>query len=694
MGNITKKRSFAAVLAVLMLMSIVLSGCGAATAEKPASLGSAGSFNSWFTDGNKSLTNRETPGTYYFKATRDFKLNDMGVIDNGHRVVIDLDGHTLTGKNAKKVQAFTVSEGASLTLMNGGIQLPGADDDGGLIKVEGSNSRLNLINVTLTNSDDSLSEGKNGGVLSVTSPVEGAPAVVTVQGTSVINGATNGSRHYGGSIQLGGNAELYMMGGVIQNGQAGVSGNVHMKEKAKFYLYDGIISGGVALRTSETTGLGGNVNVRGQARFHMYGGTVTGGTAEKNGGNFFVSSFGVEDPKDGFCMFGGTVEKGFSSFGGGNIYASEDDSVLKLYGGQIVDGKSTNGGNIYLERGQLKLLGGKLLGMNVDNPVNACGGNVFSQFGTIEIYEGIVRDAVTSNSGANIYATDSRVDIYGGSITDGSTAAIDVANGGGNLFVGGDSVFNFYDGEILNGESNRDGKKDVSAAGGNVVVAGKTLFQMFDGLIKDGIVHGNICRGGGVYVYGQGSNSDVKFHMYGGKIENDVLDTETMRGMGIGSYSATKGRVGDAMVRIFDGVINFLGSEKDKDRRHMLYGNASNLVVYDEIKYQGLTRGAQIGPCEDPGHNTETEKVAATCVTPAYTKYTCPTCGDWCQVTDKATGHTETTNVVAPTCTQPGYTEHNCEHCGTVRVTDITAPVADAHVLGEDGHCTAPGCTH
>ena len=694
MGNIQKKRGFAAVLAVLMLMSILLSGCGGATKEKPASLGSAGAFNKWFTDGKKSLTNQETSGTYYFKVTKDFKLNDLGVIDNGHQVVIDLDGHILTGKNAKKVQAFSVSEGASLTLMNGGIELPGAEGDGGLIKVDGSNSRLNLINVTLTNTDDSFSNGKNGGVLDVTSPVDGVPAVVTIQGTSVINGSTTGKRHYGGSIQLGGNAELYMMGGVIQNGQAGVSGNVHMKEKSKFYLYDGIISNGVALRSSETTGLGGNVNIRGQARFHMYGGTVTGGIAEKNGGNFFISSFGIEDSKDSFYLFGGTVEKGSASFGGGNIYACDAASVLNLYGGQLVDGKSASGGNVYLDAACLKLMGSKLLGLNTNNAVNSLGGNIFCQNGEISIYEGVIRDAVTTNSGANIYATSTKLNIYGGAVTGGSTVAADVASGGGNIFVGGDSQFNLYDGEILEGESNRDKDDDASAAGGNVLVAGKTLFQMFGGTIKDGIVHGKICRGGGVYVYGQAAGSDVRFNMYGGKIENGLLDTETMRGMGVGSYSDTRGGRGVSMTRIFDGVINYTGDEKSPDRRHMLYGNGGNLVVYDEIKYQGLTRGAHVGPCEDPGHNTETEKVAATCVTQGYTKYTCPTCGEWCQVTDKATGHTEKTNVVAPTCTQPGYTEHICDHCGIVRVTDVTPAAADAHVPGEDGHCTAPGCIH
>ena len=686
-------RKLALVLATVLMLSAVLPGCGSATQDKPGKLGSAMAFNSWFGTGKKCLTNTETAGSYYFKVTKDVKLNKMSVIDNGHHVVIDLDGHIISGKNKDRVQAFYVAEGATLTLQNGAIEMPGAADDGGLIKVEGAGSSLNLVNMTLTNTDDSEGKEKSGGVLSVSSPVEEAPAVVTVQGTSVINGSVEG-RRYGGSVSLAGNAEMYMLGGVIQNGKAGDSGNVHMKDSAKFYMVDGIISGGVAERVSQTSGMGGNVNVRGKARFHLYGGTVTGGTADVSGGNFFISSFGSEDPQDGFHMFGGKIEQGVALQGGGNIYASEKSSVLTLLGGEILDGKSITGGNIYLEASALELRGGKLLGLG-ENSVNVHGGNVYVANGTINIYSGQIRDAVTTGSGANIYADSAVINMYGGTVTGGSTSATEVNAGGGNFWLNGDSQFNLYDGEIEKGESNRNKEEEASAAGGNVVISGHTKMEMFGGLIKDGIVHGKICRGGCIYIYGQPAGYDAVFHMYGGKIENGLLDTETMRGMGVGAYSESKGTRGSGVARIFDGVISFTGSEKDKDKRHMLYSNRSKpagIQIFNEVDYQGLYRGADVGACPHAGHNTETEKVAATCVTPGYTRYTCPTCGDWCQITEKALGHTETETVVAATCTTPGYTQHSCESCGVLSVTDIVAPDGVSHTAGEDGKCTRPGC--
>ena len=113
-------------LLVLALVVSLLSGCGGTAADKPAKLKSAGDFNRWFSDGGRSLTNRETPGNYYFLLTGDIALNQVGIIDNGHKVFIDLNGYTITNQEKKIDRAFCVTEGASLILTGGTVEMAGA----------------------------------------------------------------------------------------------------------------------------------------------------------------------------------------------------------------------------------------------------------------------------------------------------------------------------------------------------------------------------------------------------------------------------------------------------------------------------------------------------------------------------------------------------------------------------------------
>lgn len=693
MTNQKFRCGMALVLAFMLALGCVLTGCssGGDSAANPAELGSASNFNRWFSEkGGKSLANLETAGTYYFKLTKDLELKDNGVIGKGHTVTIDLNGFTITNKEGSLVQAFRVTEGASLTLVGGKIEMAGADANGGLITVEGAGSALHLKDVTLTNKDDSGITAKthNGGVIYATSPVEDVenPAIVTMQGQTVINGSAAGNRVSGGAVSVEGGSRFYMYGGTIQNGFAGGGGNVNLDDQAHFYMHGGTIVGGKTEKNTRYNGSGGNVAIMASSRFWLYGGSIEAGHAGKNGGNVLLSSYGNVEAEDGLHILGGEIKSGTAATNGGNVFATETGSVVHLYGGKVSDGEAYCGGNIYLEAAGLVMKGGTLTGLQTSD-INDMGGNVFAVGGVVDLYDGLVEKGRTNTSGSNIYVMDSVVNLYGGTIAEGVSAAKAVNHGGANLYASGESVVNLYDCVIRDGVVNIN-KENVAAAGPNVMLAGKATMHMFDGEILHGQVYGNVGRAGGVYAYGQVSGSRCVFHMYGGLIENDLLcdgtfEGELMRGMGIGAYSMSGGGAdpktdGLGFARIFEGTINYLGPDDSTDKWHMLYSNRSKnpntLFIFDEDIDPKLTRGATFGACKDASHNTEVETIAATCVTQGCTKYTCNSCGDWYKVTAPATGHTEVADtVIAATDLECGYTQHTCASCNSTWYSDVTS---------------------
>ncbi len=666
------KKRFALVLALVLVLSCTLPGCGGGdSADNPAKLSSAGAFSRWFGQQKKSLTNVETPGTYYFKLSDDVELATPAVIDNGHTVIIDLDGYTISNKKDAITQAFLVSEGAALVLKNGSIAMPGADANGGLLQLSGAASSLELVDMTLTNTDDSAVTGRvSGGVLHAESPAEGQPAVVSIRGNTVLTGSQEGQRRAGGTVSLGGNAVLYLYDGTVQNGKAGVAGNLYAADQAVIQMFGGSIQGGEAVRGNETTGFGGGVGLSGKAQMHMFGGTITGNTAGRDGGNVFLSNYGSADA--GLYLYGGEIVAGTAN-NGGNVFAQDTESTVRMYGGNVTEGVAAMGGNLAASGGNLVLRGGTLTGLR-GKESNMYGSNIFAEHGTVSIYDGmLITDGMVSGSGGNIYLTDSQMDIYGGTITKGETMITSVSEGGGNIFISGESVFRLYNGEISRGISNCDNKEEESAAAGNVGVKGHSMMHMFGGTICDAMVYGNITRGGGVYVYGQQAGNHAVFHMYGGAIRNGELNN-TMRGMLIGAYSESNGDTGHGIARLFAGDLEFTGSAQSQERGNSIYSNSYEVFVFDEKAYEGLTRRVSRGACPDATHNNQVQTCEATCLIPGYTEFNCDTCGQWYQITAEATGHTETTETVAATPTSAGFTKHSCSACDYVTYTDVVLP--------------------
>lgn len=648
----------------LAMTLALLAGCGAGTADSPATLSSAGNFAKWFqADKDSALSNITEPGAYYFKLGSDVTVGQAGQISGGHTVVIDLNGHTLS---AKDQQVFDIT-GGKLTLKNGTVESTGADADGGVIAITGEDSALVLEDVKMSNTDDStINEKLLGGVIYASGNYE-KPVTVTLKGNTEINGSASGFRDCGGAVAMMGNSQLYITSGTVQNGKAGSGGNIYADEQAQVHISGGAVTGGEALVTSAVTGDGGNISVCDQAQLHLAAGTISGGIAGNNGGNVSVASYNKTED-NGFFQYGGVIEGGKAVGTGGNIYAVEKSSLVVLAGGEVRDGEASQGGNVGVKAATLELRGSNLTGLQ-DSETMYVGGNIYAEAGIISLFDGQITNGWAIGSGGNIYGENTALYMYGGSITYGSSGGSGMNVGGGNVFLAGGSVFDMYNGEIALGEANRGADEGV-ATGPNVMILGNTKMQMFGGTIRDGIANGASARGHCVVINGQEDGSLTEFHAYGGTLENDSSMGEKGYGHIVAAYSNTKSSAGLGIARLFAGTVNYKGSSEPIVIEQTLWGsmgyakNPINMFVFNP-EYAELTRDGQVGDCADDSHNTKVEDVAATCVTPGYTKYHCDTCGDWCEVTSEATGHNDTATAVEATEQTGAYTQHSCDACGS-----------------------------
>lgn len=644
-----------AAVAVIAVAAVLLRNAGAGkTADRPVKLASAMDFNGWFGQGKK--LSKKTDQTVYFKLTGDIKISQEGLICGGNDVIIDLNGYTITGGQNR---AFSVAD-STLLLQGGTVETAGAPENGGVILVQGEGCALTVEDATLSNTDDSgAAANTQGGVIYAAG--SGTPAQIRVRGNSVIQGSPSGLRRSGGAVALTGESRLYLESGKISGGKAGTAGNVYLDGNSQLHILGGSVAGGTAVRNSEITGYGGNIYTQGLSRVYVVGGSIAGGTAEKDGGNLYLANT-AEGGGLYFCS--GTMDGGTAGECGGNLYAMDKYSAVRISGGELTGGNAANGGNVYLHNAPCELWGGTLVGV-AGNEGLYSGGNIYGEMATLRIYGGTVTSGMALEYGGNICVFDSAVDIYGGSITAGAVMGAAVTRGGGNFYAGRESVVRMYGGEISGGISNCMQNEEESAAGGNVMIAGTTRMELFGGTIKDGTVYGKITRGGSVYVYGQSQRNSSVFHMYGGSVENGLLEN-TMRGMCIGAYSSTKTNVGDAVARIFGGTLKYTGPEKDKSRVYAIYGNKSDngdVYLFDEAPYEGLYKKVTTGPCPDASHNTVVAEHAAGCLTQGCTEYACATCGTWYAITAEPLGHTETAEE------QESCTKHTCESCQAVWYT-------------------------
>lgn len=207
--------------------------CGHVTStDKPACIGKCdGTLQKWI----PTVTIPTKSGYYYL--VKDIEVTDTAIIASDMDVNLDLNGHTVTNKNEKRL--ITISSGTSLKT---------------------TNTKLNLV--------DHAGEGS----MYLTNKPNGNGGIVWLQG------AGNEVSIYSGTYDASAvNCTYY-----------GVAVAVTGTNESVFRMYGGNIIGGTTSRENNVGGYGGAVYVNTNNKFEMTGGKITGGRAQQ-GGNVYIA---------------------------------------------------------------------------------------------------------------------------------------------------------------------------------------------------------------------------------------------------------------------------------------------------------------------------------------------------------------------------------------------------------------------
>lgn len=243
------------------------------------------------------------------RLTENIVMTGAITVNNGNRLTIDLNGHTLTA--LENSRAFFIQNGA-LTIedsIGGGIiQGSGTVNGyGGAILMNGSDSNNAL---TLTGS--------------------------TISGFTATNGA---------GVSMG-NGTFHMTGGAIRNCSATDGGGVYV-DGGSFKMTNGTIS------DCKATNAGGGVYVS-SGTFEMSGGSIENCTAYEGAGVKVLVSSG----KASFSMSDGTIEG--SSRDGVSIAAIDSGtSEFSMSGGTIEDNSRYG---VWVDNGSAVMSGGSVKG--------------------------------------------------------------------------------------------------------------------------------------------------------------------------------------------------------------------------------------------------------------------------------------------------------------------------------------------
>lgn len=408
--------------------------------------------------------------------------------------VLDLNGYTLHQEGKRFIFNYESAE-LNLTILDswagGKVQGTGTDvntTDGGLFYIW-PNSTFNLLGGTLRLTSPILdttptsNNVKVGGVIYANSN-----ATVNISGGVITDGSVTVSSGCGGNISMlvEGTAagKLNISGGIIKNGKAEglTGGNIYSASPVE--ITGGVILGGKAknggsvyttgsitisdgmLLNGNATNYGGNLYPAGGAE--ITGGMIGCGQATTGGGNLFVYKSTTNISENAAIMSGnssdragnigittqgilnvtgGLICSGNATTRGGNIDTTTEDAIANIRGGSILLGTSADGGNIFINNGQLNITGGKIAHGEANN-----GGNVYLKN---RVYVVIKDDAdtttdlpvisqghATNGDGGNIYLTaeDTSAKYYlhlGNCIIQDGTAS----NHGSNIYVSDKGAF-------------------------------------------------------------------------------------------------------------------------------------------------------------------------------------------------------------------------------------------------------------
>lgn len=311
-----KKRLISMVLAVSMAVSIMpapafASGGGqqpeTVIGQEVDQQNSSGDYSEVSSLDQLTYTNNECK----VRLTKDIVMTKAVTVNNGNRLTIDLNGHTLTA--AENSRAFFIQNGA-LTI---------EDSIGGGV-IQGSGTVNGYGGAILMNGSDSNN------------------ALTLAGGT--IRGFT---AKYGAGVSMG-NGTFRMTGGAIRNcsatGGKADGGGVYVSG-GSFEMSDGTIS------ACNAANAGGGVYVL-SGSFEMSGGSIEDCTAYEGAG---VKVYPSSGKTASFSMTGGEIKN--CNTNGVSIYAIGGTSEFSMSGGTIED----NGGDgVRVDAGSAVMSGGSV----------------------------------------------------------------------------------------------------------------------------------------------------------------------------------------------------------------------------------------------------------------------------------------------------------------------------------------------
>ena len=310
-----KKRLISMVLAVSMAVSIMPAPAFASGGQQPETVigqevdrqNSSGDYSEVSSLDQLTYTNNECK----VRLTENIVMTGAVTVNNGNRLTIDLNGHTLTA--AENSRAFFIQNGA-LTI---------EDSIGGGV-IQGSGTVNGYGGAILMNGSDSNN------------------ALTLAGGT--IRGFT---AKYGAGVSMG-NGTFRMTGGAIRNCSATggkVDGGGVYVSGGSFEMSDGTIS------ACNAANAGGGVYVL-SGSFEMSGGSIEDCTAYEGAG---VKVYPSSGKTASFSMTGGEIKN--CNTNGVSIYAIGGTSEFSMSGGTIED----NGGDgVRVDAGSAVMSGGSV----------------------------------------------------------------------------------------------------------------------------------------------------------------------------------------------------------------------------------------------------------------------------------------------------------------------------------------------
>ncbi|THH39504.1 choice-of-anchor Q domain-containing protein [Neolewinella litorea] len=405
--------------------------------------------------------------------------------------------------------------GGAIVLMAGtrilGNEATGTAGSGGGI--------LNNVGATLTITDcrieGNVANRAGGGI----EDISGSGSAFTITNSHVDGNTVNTSPGNGGGIHIGGDGNLTVTGGTVNNNKAGAEGGGIWNNLGTLALVGTEIMGNQAMGEDADQGGGGLYN-NGGGTISLTGGvrvvqnTATG-TAGSGGGIFnnvggVLSITGARIESNEANRAGGGIE---DASGSGSAVTISDSKILR----NIVYNAPGNGGGIHIgSDGDVSITG-----TAIDlNKAGAEGGGVWNGAGTLTVDNSLVRqnEAMGNDAdqgGGGLYNNGDGTIVLRNNVRVLNNKATGTSGSGGGILNNVGSTLLITDSQVSHNEANRAGGgiEDASGAG--------TAFTVTNSNIDRNIVYNAPGNGGGIHVGGDG-----ELTISGGTVSNNRAGSE------------------------------------------------------------------------------------------------------------------------------------------------------------------------